>query len=56
MLQLSFEAKTYIFQKYFMTYLKIFIRLDGRAKKACPATLCGPCSQLTELKQDDTTV
>ena len=35
---ITFEAKLYIFQKYFMTFFKIFIRLDGRAKKACPAT------------------
>ena len=40
---IHFEAKMYIFLKYFLNFFEILLRLDGGVKKACPATSCGPC-------------
>ena len=38
MLLITFTAKLHIFQRYFIQFFEILIRLDRRAKKACPAT------------------
>ena len=43
MFLITFEAKLFIFETYFFPFFEIFICLDGRAKKTCPATSCGPC-------------
>ena len=40
---ITFDARTYIFQQYFMQLCAIFDRLDSKAKKPCPDTSFGPC-------------
>ena len=43
--------KLFIFERYFIPFFEIFICLDGRAKKACPATSCGPCTDSTKINR-----
>ena len=31
----------------------MFIRFDGRIKKACPATSCGPCMYMLAIKRKE---